>query len=79
MTPPAAIATRNLVKRYGRRRALDGFTLAVPYGAILGLVGPNGAGKTTWMMIAAGLIILGANVYFSRRIRNGKEACHETK
>ena len=79
MTPPAAIATRNLVKRYGRRRALNGFTLAVPYGAILGLVGPNGAGKTTWMMIAAGLIratsgevdILGKGP-FDARIHGGR-------
>ena len=30
-------------------------------------------------MIAAGLIIISANVYLSRRIRDGKEACHETK
>lgn len=28
-------------------------------------------------MIGAGLIIIGANVYLSKRIRNGKEACHE--
>ena len=51
-----AIVTRNLVKRYGRARALDGFTLAVPFGATLGLVGRNGAGKTTWMMTVAGLV-----------------------
>jgi len=51
-----AVVTRNLVKRYGRRRALDGFTLAVPAGCILGLVGANGAGKTTWMMSVAGLV-----------------------
>ncbi len=30
-------------------------------------------------MIAAGLIIIGANVYLSKRIRNGKEVCHEAK
>lgn len=51
-----ALETRNLVKRYGRRRVLDGFTLAVPRGAVLGLVGANGAGKTTWMMTVAGLL-----------------------
>ena len=52
----AAISTSALVKRYGRRRALDGFTLAVPQGAVMGLVGPNGAGKTTWMMCVAGFL-----------------------
>ncbi|MBR1588251.1 MAG: ABC transporter ATP-binding protein [Kiritimatiellae bacterium] len=53
-----ALATRDLVKRYGRRLALDGFTLAVPRGAMMGLVGANGAGKTTWMMAVAGFLRL---------------------
>lgn len=51
-----ALTTRNLVKRYGRRCALDGFSLTVPQGAIMGLVGQNGAGKTTWMMTVAGFL-----------------------
>ena len=51
-----ALSTRDLVKRYGRRLALDGFTLSVPRGAMMGLVGPNGAGKTTWMMAVAGFL-----------------------
>ena len=55
-----AVSTKGLVKRYGRRRALDGFTLDVPAGCVLGLVGPNGAGKTTWMMAVAGLLRLDA-------------------
>ena len=52
-----ALSTQGLVKSYGRRRALDGFTLSVPRGSVLGLVGPNGAGKTTWMMTVAGMIL----------------------
>ena len=52
----ASLVTRDLVKRYGRRKALDGFSLTVPRGAVLGLVGPNGAGKTTWMMTVAGFL-----------------------
>lgn len=51
-----ALSTHDLVKTYGSRRALDRFTLAVPQGAVMGLVGPNGAGKTTWMMTVAGFI-----------------------
>ena len=51
-----AVSSRGLVKRYGKRRALDGFTLDVPEGCVMGLVGPNGAGKTTWMMAVAGLV-----------------------
>lgn len=51
-----AVSSKGLVKRYGKRRALDGFTLDVPEGCVMGLVGPNGAGKTTWMMAVAGLV-----------------------
>ena len=51
-----ALATRDLVKRYGQRMALDHCTLLVPRGAMMGLVGPNGAGKTTWMMAVAGFL-----------------------
>ena len=60
MISRVAISTKGLVKRYGRARALDGFTLDVPAGAVLGLVGPNGAGKTTWMMSVAGLLRIDA-------------------
>ena len=52
----AALVTRDLVKRYGRRNALDGFSLTVPRGVLMGLVGQNGAGKTTWMMSVAGFL-----------------------
>ena len=60
MISRVALSTKGLVKRYGKTRALDGFTLDVPAGAILGLVGPNGSGKTTWMMSVAGLLRLDA-------------------
>lgn len=52
----AAIVTKDLVKRYGRARALDGFSLTVPTRSVMGLVGCNGAGKTTWMMTVAGFV-----------------------
>ncbi len=81
MNLPCAIVTKDLVKKYGRRRALDGFTLSVPYGSILGLVGPNGAGKTTWMMAVAGLVranageinVLGKGI-FDARVHAGRLA-----
>ena len=56
MIARVAVSTKGLVKRYGKRRALDGFALDVPEGCVMGLVGPNGAGKTTWMMAVAGLV-----------------------
>ena len=53
-TPPA-IEVRDLVVDYVDRRALDGVSLAVPTGAIVGLLGPNGSGKSTLLAAVAGL------------------------
>ncbi len=46
----------DLTRRYGQTVALDGLTLRVPEGEVLGFVGPNGAGKTTAMRIALGVL-----------------------
>jgi ABC-2 type transport system ATP-binding protein len=45
-----------LTRRYGATVALDGLSLEVPKGELLGFVGPNGAGKTTAMRIALGVL-----------------------
>lgn len=45
--PSPALHALDLVKTYGDKRALDGFTLTVAPGTIHGLLGPNGAGKST--------------------------------
>ena len=45
-----------LVKVYDGFRAVDGLSLEVGTGQILGLVGPNGAGKTTTLRCLAGII-----------------------
>lgn len=52
----AALELNNVVKCYGKLRALDGLYLNVPRGSIFGLVGSNGAGKTTAMAVATGLL-----------------------
>jgi len=41
---------------FGQVRALDGLTLRVFPGSVVGLVGPNGAGKTTFIDVICGLI-----------------------
>ena len=51
----AAIACRDLTKRYGDVVALDHLTLDVPEGAIFGFLGPNGAGKTTTLRLLTGM------------------------
>ncbi len=47
---------RELRKSYGSAQALDGVSLQVEAGRILGLLGPNGSGKTTLIKIACGLL-----------------------
>lgn len=51
-----AIKVTNLVKSYGRIRALDGLDLSVCTGEVHGFLGPNGAGKTTAIRILLGLL-----------------------
>ncbi|MFE7745822.1 ATP-binding cassette domain-containing protein [Nocardia sp. NPDC057455] len=53
-----AVLAEGLEKRYGDKRALDGFDLTVRRGAVHGLLGPNGAGKTTAVRILSTLIRL---------------------
>ena len=53
-----AVSAENLVKTYdnGRVRALDGLSLDVEEGTVLGVLGPNGAGKTTTVRVLTTLL-----------------------
>ncbi|QQS12215.1 MAG: ABC transporter ATP-binding protein [Rhodospirillales bacterium] len=48
------LIVRGLTKRFGGLTAVDGASLDVDEGAIVGLIGPNGAGKTTLFATIAG-------------------------
>ena len=50
-----ALAAHDLVKHYGRRRVVDGVSLHVEPGEVVGLLGANGAGKTTTFYMIIGL------------------------
>ncbi|MEM7783043.1 MAG: LPS export ABC transporter ATP-binding protein [Planctomycetota bacterium] len=52
----AILSAEGLVKIYGRRRVVDGVSLQVEEGEIVGLLGPNGAGKTTSFKMMCGLV-----------------------
>ena len=49
------IETVNLVKSYKGRNVVDGVSLRVKQGQVIGLLGPNGAGKTTTFYMIVGL------------------------
>ncbi|MCK5197508.1 MAG: ATP-binding cassette domain-containing protein, partial [Spirochaetales bacterium] len=46
----------NLTKYFGEIRAVDGISLEIPAGRILGILGPNGAGKTTTLRMLTGFL-----------------------
>lgn len=71
---------RGVTKRFGAHEALSGLDMAVPSGAVYGLVGPNGAGKTTLFKLLtgqeqpdAGSITIGDTVKFAY-VDQGRES-----
>ncbi|MDD5759331.1 MAG: LPS export ABC transporter ATP-binding protein [Desulfobulbaceae bacterium] len=50
------LETKQIVKRYRQRTVVNGISLKVETGSVVGLLGPNGAGKTTTFYSIAGFI-----------------------
>ena len=55
--PESLIQTRNLMKRYGDKLAVDNVNFDVYGGEVFGFLGPNGAGKTTTIKMIVGLLL----------------------
>jgi ABC-2 type transport system ATP-binding protein len=56
MTEELAIDVTGLVKRFGKKTAVNGVDIQMPYGAVWGFLGPNGSGKTTTIRMLCGLL-----------------------
>ena len=55
-TNGALLGTEKLVKEYKGRRVVNGVSITVAAGEIVGLLGPNGAGKTTTFNMVVGVV-----------------------
>jgi lipopolysaccharide export system ATP-binding protein len=55
-TTAPLLITEKLVKEYRRRRVVNGVSIQVNAGEIVGLLGPNGAGKTTTFNMIVGIV-----------------------
>jgi len=71
------LITDQLVKEYRNRRVVNGVSITVAPGEIVGLLGPNGAGKTTTFNIVVGLIKPDAGVVTFRQRNITKLAMHQ--
>lgn len=58
----AVVRVAGITQRYGKTVAVDGVTLALPAGCLVGVIGPDGVGKSTLLAIIAG----------ARHIQSGK-------
>lgn len=53
---PASLEARDISKTFRGRKVVDGVSLSLRAGQVVGLLGPNGAGKTTTFYMVVGLI-----------------------
>lgn len=68
------ISINNLTKYFGETRAVDGISLEIPEGLILGILGPNGAGKTTTLRMLTGFLSPTSGSVVVNGIDTGKNA-----
>ena len=51
---PPVVTLSGVSLRYGKTVALDGITLDIPAGRMVGLIGPDGVGKSSLLALVAG-------------------------
>ena len=59
---PPVVSVSNVTHRYGKTLAVDGLSLDIPSGLMVGVIGPDGVGKSTLLALIAG----------SKKIQQGK-------
>ncbi len=69
------ISIRDLTMEFQGKRVLDGISLDVFRGQIIGYIGPNGAGKSTTLKILLGLLqdYKGTVEIFGNNLRNADQ------
>jgi ABC-2 type transport system ATP-binding protein len=72
------VVVNQLVKQFGKLRAVDNLTMNIHAGETFGLIGPNGSGKTTLIRMLVGLILPtnGTIHIMNERIPSNKVAAH---
>ena len=58
--PAPVVRLRDVGLSYGTTRALDGVTLDIPAGVMVGLIGPDGVGKSSLLSLIAGAHVVQA-------------------
>ena len=71
------LTAQNLHKHYKRRSVLNGVSLEVHSGEIVGLLGPNGAGKTTCFYMLIGLLACEVGEIYLDNLRLTKLPIHQ--
>lgn len=82
-SPAAAVAApvvsiKDVIHRYGATLALDGLSLDIPSGRMVGVIGPDGVGKSTLLALVAGskkmqqgkVIVLGGDIADAKHRRD---------
>ena len=77
MSEKKKIRIQKLTKSYNKRHVVNGVSMEITQGEIVGLLGPNGAGKTTCFYMAVGLISPDSGLVFIGEEDVTKQPMHQ--